>query len=63
MDIYGQILKELYRKGNIFDAKVVEVYPLSLSTVRAILNVNGINLTCELMRFKAYRMGLKKEWT
>lgn len=49
-----------YNKNNLFDAKIVEVYPLSLSTVRAILDVNGINLICEVIRSKANRMGLKK---
>jgi molybdate transport system ATP-binding protein len=49
-----------YKKYNLFDAKIVEVYPLSLSTVRAVLDVNGVYLTCEVMRSKAYRMGLKK---
>ena len=49
-----------YKKYSLFDAKIVEVYPLSLSTVRAVLDVNGVYLTCEVMRSKAYRMGLKK---
>jgi molybdate transport system ATP-binding protein len=50
-----------YKKDNLFDAKIVEVYPLSLSTVRAILDVDGINLICEVIRSKASRMGLKKD--
>ena len=49
-----------YKKDNLFDAKVVEVYPLSLSTVRAILEVDGVQLTCEVIRSKANRMGLRR---
>ncbi|ACX72721.1 ABC transporter releated protein [Methanocaldococcus vulcanius M7] len=50
-----------YNKENIFDAEIIDVYPLSLSTVRAILDVNGITLICEVIRSKANRMGLKKD--
>ncbi|EHP87429.1 ATP-binding cassette domain-containing protein [Methanotorris formicicus] len=48
------------RNNNVFEVEVVDVYQLSLSTVEAIVDVGGVYLTCELMKSKAYRMGLKK---
>ena len=49
-----------YGNGNVFSAKVVEIYPLSLSTVRVMLSVNGTCLVCEMLKSKALRMGLRK---
>ncbi|WP_423793132.1 ABC transporter ATP-binding protein [Methanocaldococcus indicus] len=49
-----------YNKYNLFDAKIVDVYHLSLSTVRAILDVDGVELICEVIRSKANRMNLRK---
>ncbi|ADG12850.1 ABC transporter related protein [Methanocaldococcus infernus ME] len=49
-----------YKKDNIFNAKVLDVYPLSLSTVRVILDVDGTKLYSEVIRSKAYRMNLRR---
>ncbi len=45
---------------NVFDAKVLEVYPLTLSTVRVLLEVNGVELVAETIKSKAMRMGLRR---
>ncbi|WP_457613823.1 ABC transporter ATP-binding protein [Methanocaldococcus sp.] len=49
-----------YNRENIFTAEIVDVYPLSLSTVRAVVDIEGTQLVCEVIRSKANRMNLKK---
>ncbi len=49
-----------FRSENVFEAEVLEVYPLTLSTVRVVLDVNGIELVAETIKSKAIRMGLKR---
>ena len=49
-----------YKNVNTFNARVMDVYPLSLSTVRVLLDVGGVSLVCETLKSKAIRMGLKR---
>ncbi|WP_421077591.1 ATP-binding cassette domain-containing protein [Methanothermococcus sp. Ax23] len=50
-----------YRNENIYSGKIVEIFPSSLCTYRVILNVNGLNLNCEVVKCKADKMQLKKD--
>ena len=45
---------------NVFEAKVLDVQPITLSTVRVTLEVNGVELVAETIKSKAMRMGLRK---
>ncbi len=45
---------------NVFDAKVVDIYPLTLSTSRVVLDVEGVELIAETVKSKVLRMGLKR---
>jgi len=49
-----------YKNVNTFNARVMDVYPLSLSTVRVLLDVGGVSLVCETLKSKAIRMCLKR---
>jgi len=49
-----------FRSENVFIARVLDVYPLTLSTVRVLLEVNGIKLIAETIKSKALRMGLRR---
>jgi len=50
-----------YRNENIYSGKIVEIFPSSLCTYRVILNINGLNLNCEIVKCKADKMQLKKD--
>jgi len=45
---------------NVFEAKVLDVQPITLSTVRVTLEVNGVELVAETIKSKAMRMGLRR---
>ncbi len=47
-------------RENVFDAVVVDVYPVTLSTVGVLLDVNGVEIVSEVIRSKAIMMGLKR---
>ncbi len=47
-------------KDNIFEAEVVDIIPLTLSTTQVVLNVDGVELVAETVKSKILRMGLKK---
>ena len=47
-----------FGKDNVFEAEVEEVHPLTISTVRVVLSVDGIRLVAETIKSKAVKMGL-----
>ncbi len=49
-----------FRDENVFVARVLDVYPLTLSTVRVLLDVSGTKLVAETIKSKAVRMGLRR---
>ncbi len=49
-----------YRNDNTYLGKIVEIIPSSLCTYRIILNINDLNLDCEIVKCKAHKMNLKK---
>ncbi len=49
-----------FRGENVFVARVLDIYPLTLSTVRVLLNVNGTKLVVKTIKSKAIRMGLRR---
>jgi len=50
-----------YRNENIYRGKIVEIFPSSLCTYRVILDINGLNLNCEIVKCKVDKMQLKKD--
>ena len=44
----------------MFVARVLDGYPLTLSTVRVLLDVDGVELIAETIKSKAIRMSLRK---
>ncbi|WP_456472064.1 ABC transporter ATP-binding protein [Methanocaldococcus sp.] len=49
-----------YKEGEVFEAKILDIYPKTLSTYKIILDVNGCKLIAEIIRSKALRMKLSK---